>query len=86
MYYFVWQAFAITIEDLVQWLWKQAFGTWRSKWFPIVGYFWVVFSFWFSLPWAGDVMMRVKMGEVSPLPSLFASTVSKIPLRYNHLA
>lgn len=81
MYYFLWQAAAITFEDFVQWGWKRVFRPPKGP-VHLIGYIWVICSFWFSLPWAGDVMMRVKMGEVSPFPfAISAPLVSRIPLR-----
>ncbi|OJD31014.1 toxin biosynthesis protein [Diplodia corticola] len=70
VFYFLWQAAAITFEDFVLFVWRSAFGgggesrTWKS----VVGYVWVTCSFWFSLPMAADVMLKLRMGEVSPFP------------------
>jgi len=70
MLFFLWQAAAVTTEDFVQYLWKTICGSPKrgSQWPTVVGFCWVILSFWISLPWAGDVLMRVKMGETSPLP------------------
>lgn len=81
MYYFLWQAAVITLEDFVQWLWKKAFGSPKGP-THIIGYLWVICSFYLSLPLAGDVMLRVKMGETPPLQLGWASgIVERIPLR-----
>lgn len=81
MYYFLWQAAVITLEDFLQWAWKRAFGEPKGP-THVLGYLWVICSFWISLPWAGDVMLRVKMGEVAPLPTAWtAGLVERIPLR-----
>ncbi|PSN66993.1 hypothetical protein BS50DRAFT_588029 [Corynespora cassiicola Philippines] len=68
--YFMWQALAITTEDLVMYLWRTAFGgSGRSStWKNVVGYMWVTWSFWTSLPWAADVLLKLRMGETSPFP------------------
>ncbi|KAI0107213.1 membrane bound O-acyl transferase family-domain-containing protein [Nemania sp. FL0031] len=68
--FFAWQAAAITIEDLVQWIWKSVHedDTSPTAWTTALGYAWVVASFWFSLPMAGDVMLRMRMGQDPPLP------------------
>ncbi|KAI1182832.1 membrane bound O-acyl transferase family-domain-containing protein [Nemania serpens] len=69
--FFAWQAAAITSEDLVQWAWKSVHGGDSSPaawWTRALGYAWVVVSFWVSLPMAGDVMLRLRMGQDTPLP------------------
>ncbi|KAI1120231.1 membrane bound O-acyl transferase family-domain-containing protein [Nemania abortiva] len=69
--FFVWQAAAITFEDFVQWVWKLTHGDDTSPvawWMRVLGYAWVVASFWVSLPMAGDVMLRLRMGQDTPLP------------------
>ena len=84
MYYFLWQAVAITLEDMVQWAWRSVFGKVKAnnRLANITGYVWVICSFWFSLPWAGDVMMRIKMGETSPFPFAITGRLMKyIPTR-----
>ena len=71
----------ITAEDFVIWLWKKRLGLQTPRWAPAVGYVWVVCALWFSLPFAGDAMVRLKMGEVSPLPfTLAAPLVRMIPV------
>ncbi|OTA92441.1 hypothetical protein M434DRAFT_31826 [Hypoxylon sp. CO27-5] len=80
--YFLWQALAITLEDFVQWTWRQVFGPKTPGWSTVVGYVWVVCSFWFSLPLAGDVMARIRLGQDPPLPSpVFTSLVERVPLK-----
>jgi len=84
MSYFMWQAIAITIEDLMQWWWKTTFGSPKTNniFINTLGYIWVVCSFWVSLPWAGDVMIKIRMGETSPFPfTFFKPLVNYIPLR-----
>jgi hypothetical protein len=82
--FFVWQALAITLEDFAQYLWRQSgqkierLGRLRY----IMGYLWVVCSMWISLPWAADVMMRLKLTEESFLGfTVFGPWVNKmVPL------
>lgn len=81
--FFLWQAVAITAEDFAMWLWRQASG--GRKMNPavstLIGYAWVTGSMWYSLPWAADVMMRIRMTEKSMLPfSLVRDVVQKVPL------
>lgn len=61
----------IMLEDMVIFLWRSAFGTSTDRWKSLVGYVWVVCSFWFSLPMAADVILKLRKGEVS----LFAWTL-----------
>ncbi|KAI0114680.1 membrane bound O-acyl transferase family-domain-containing protein [Hypoxylon sp. NC0597] len=80
--YFLWQALAITLEDFIQWTWRRVFGPKPPGWSTVVGYVWVVCSFWFSLPLAGDVMVRIRLGQDPPLPfSVFTSLVERVPLK-----
>lgn len=68
MKFFLWQAAAITFEDFVQWIWTKVAGkreNHRSRAKTWIGYAWVVTSFWISLPWAADVMMRIRLTEKS---------------------
>ncbi|KAI1176310.1 membrane bound O-acyl transferase family-domain-containing protein [Nemania sp. FL0916] len=69
--FFMWQAAAITVEDFVQWAWELFYGDDTSpvaRWATVLGYAWVVTSFWISLPMAGDVMLRLRMGQDTPIP------------------
>lgn len=68
--FFMWQAAAITFEDFIQWVWGRVVGP-RQGSDPLrtaVGYVWVVASFWYSIPFAADVMLRLRCVETSPLP------------------
>ncbi|KIX09593.1 uncharacterized protein Z518_00673 [Rhinocladiella mackenziei CBS 650.93] len=83
MLYFLWQAAAITFEDAVQWAWVKAGGTLHppSRFRTLIGYAWVVCSFWISLPWAADDMMRMRLMEKSFLPFSFTQNlVRKVPI------
>jgi hypothetical protein len=66
LYFFLWQALAITAEDFVLWVWKASGrGVEPAAWKSAVGYAWVIVSMWISLPWAADVMMRLRLTEES---------------------
>lgn len=64
------QAAAITFEDLVQWLWKQCGGDMvhPSVFRTTIGYLWVTWAFWYSTPLAADVMLRLRAMDDNPLP------------------
>ncbi|KAG6988940.1 thioredoxin reductase gliT [Physcia stellaris] len=72
--FFLWQALAITLGDLAISIYQQPFrrkgleAFWR-----MIGWAWVIVSFWISMHWAGDVMLRMRLGEETFLPG----TVSK---------
>jgi len=67
--FFLWQAFAITSEDFVMWLCRRGFGGTGPRWMRAwVGGPWVVGSFWYSMAFAGDVMLRMRLGEETFLP------------------
>jgi gliotoxin/aspirochlorine biosynthesis aminotransferase len=85
--FFLWQAAAITIEDFVHWLWKQGGGSFakRSVLRTAVGYAWVLFSMWYSIPLAGDVFLRRRFGVESPLPfTIWGTVMEHFPLPSNH--
>ncbi|KAL8648013.1 MAG: hypothetical protein Q9210_005225 [Variospora velana] len=67
--FFLWQALAITSEDLVQWMCRSSFGGLGPRWLRTgVGWAWVVGSCWYSMSLAGDVMLRMRLGEETFLP------------------
>ena len=67
--FFLWQALAITTEDFAMWVCKHIFGGTGPKYFrTVVGWAWVVGSCWYSMAWAGDVMIRMRLGEETFLP------------------
>ncbi|KAI1823902.1 membrane bound O-acyl transferase family-domain-containing protein [Xylaria intraflava] len=74
--FFVWQAAAITFEDFIQWCWKrwandhEALRSTSVK--RTVGYAWVIWCIWASLPLVGDTFVRMRMGEESFLPFTLA--------------
>ncbi|KAK7540276.1 hypothetical protein IWX46DRAFT_606193 [Phyllosticta citricarpa] len=69
MCYFMWQAAAITQEHLVMFMWCKIFGREASgAWTQLVGYVWVTCSFWFALPVAADVLLKLRMGETLLFP------------------
>ncbi|KAI0401587.1 membrane bound O-acyl transferase family-domain-containing protein [Xylaria palmicola] len=66
--FFVWQAVAITFEDFAQWLWRRG-GLGENRLLNrMIGYMWVTWCIWASLPLAGDTFMRMRLGEESFLP------------------
>jgi hypothetical protein len=84
MAFFLWQAFAITFEDFAMWLLKATSGhdvIKSTRVTRVIGYTWVITSFWISLPWAADVMMRLRLTEESFLGfSLVRDLVRRVPL------
>ncbi|KAF2264629.1 hypothetical protein CC78DRAFT_601276 [Lojkania enalia] len=64
-YFFIWQALAITVEDLIQRAWQKTghkfedLGRMRF----VMGYMWVACSLWISLPWAADAYIRLRITE-----------------------
>ena len=68
--FFLFQAAVITLEDFVQWSSDNFLGnafnlaTFRT----LIGYTWVVCTLWYSLPMAGDVFVRMRLGEDPVLP------------------
>ncbi|KAJ8069763.1 hypothetical protein OCU04_000182 [Sclerotinia nivalis] len=66
--FFVWQMAAITFEDFVQWMIPKPIG---GRWRKVVGYLWVVASFWASMWLAADTFLRMRMGAESFLPLSF---------------
>ncbi|KAK7909130.1 hypothetical protein PG985_015008 [Apiospora marii] len=80
--FFLWQAFAISVEDFVQWAYGRITGGHSGgSWHPWFGYMWVVCSFWYSLPHAGGVFLRLRMGQDSPLPfSVFRPLAERLSL------
>lgn len=88
--FFVWQAAAITMEDFVQWCWRRLVGEAEEKsgrstssmlLRTAIGYAWVTVNIWYSLPWIGDVMLRMRLGEQPMLPfSLAEPFVQQLPI------
>ena len=67
--FFLWQALAITVEDFIMWACRRSLGGMGPRYLRrVIGYIWVVGSFWISMAWAGDVMLRMRLGEESFLP------------------
>lgn len=68
--FFLSQAAVITFEDAIQWSWTRLWGkssagaAFRSA----VGYAWVIGTLRYTLPWAGDVFVRMRLGEDPVLP------------------
>ena len=70
VWFFLSQAALITLEDLIQWLWNRftIIRSHHASFNTIVGYIWVVWTLWYTLPMAGDVYVRMRLGEKSMLP------------------
>lgn len=69
LYFFLWQALAITVEDLTMWFCRHNFGGTGPRIVRrLVGWTWIVGSCWYSMAWAGDVVLRMRLGEETFLP------------------
>lgn len=68
--FFIWQAAAITFEDFVQWIWRKLGGRFDNPTLfrTTIGYIWVACSLWYSLPWVGDIVLRLRVHEETFLP------------------
>ncbi|KAI3326349.1 membrane bound O-acyl transferase family-domain-containing protein [Xylariaceae sp. AK1471] len=66
--FFVWQAAAITFEDFVQWCCRRGGLGENLLLLRVIGYMWVTWCIWTSLPLAGDTFVRMRLGEESFLP------------------
>ncbi|CAI6334294.1 unnamed protein product [Periconia digitata] len=66
--FFLCQAVAITLEDLVIWLWGVT--GWRTKKVYFVGYLWVFLFLGWSFPLVGDTVLKMRVGEgdFAPFP------------------
>ena len=81
MQFFLLQAAVITFEDFFQWL-ERISGRYLRPGMArtYFGYAWVIFSFWYTLPLVGDVMVHMRSGEDQFLPySLAANWVRLMP-------
>ena len=74
--FFVWQAAAITLEDLMQWCWRKAGRGLRQDTGKLgrrlVGYVWITVSMWASMPLVADTFLRMRIGTESFLPFTIA--------------
>ena len=64
----------------MQWAWKSVTADGKAPeawWTKAVGYGWAATSFWVSLPMAGDVMLKMRMGQDTPLPFTLFGWLSK---------
>jgi hypothetical protein len=58
--FFLWQVAAIRVEDLVQCLGRGLLSAPKDQWQRhIIGYVRVLWSFWVSLPWVPDDLLRM---------------------------
>jgi len=85
--FFMWQAFAISLEDSVQGVWKLACKTIgvdrQSRAMTLfernAGRVWVCTSMWISMPWAADLTLRFRFGDELMVPfSLVGPWVGRI--------
>jgi len=82
--FFVCQAAAITFEDGMQWIWRQVVGkqhgaAWERRVSTLAGYVWVTGVLWYTLPFAGDTFLRMRLGVESllPFPTVFGGLITK---------
>ena len=87
VYFFLWQAAAITVEDFAIWGWKQGIRPKKAKgrneskegeinhepsvrwnWKNVIGYTWVCWNFYISMPFAADVLLRMRTAVDPMLP------------------
>jgi hypothetical protein len=70
MYFFIFQPMAIMIEDFMHWVWRGFGGKTKgaNSLKSIVGYCWVICCIWISLPWIGNVMLRMRIGDKPLFP------------------
>lgn len=67
--FFLWQALAITGEDFFMWGCRSSFGGAVPRDIKtVVGRVWSTGSCWYSIACAGDVMLRMRLGEETFLP------------------
>ncbi|KXX77983.1 hypothetical protein MMYC01_201731 [Madurella mycetomatis] len=69
--FFLWQAAVITFEDGVKHLWRRRIGgpsATESALVRMIGYAWVVCTLWYSMSWAGDVFLRLRLAEEPLFP------------------
>ncbi|KAI1647328.1 membrane bound O-acyl transferase family-domain-containing protein [Daldinia loculata] len=70
--FFLWQAVAITVEDITIWAMHRNSASESKgrvpKYYSIVGYVWVFLSMWWSLPLVGDAVLKLRVGTGSFLP------------------
>ena len=84
-FFFLFQAAAITFEDIIKWLWcqvvkRKGFKT-SKRLTVIIGYSWTFFVIWKTLPLAGDVFLRMRIGQDPLFPiSVAAPFVKMLPI------
>ncbi|KAI1820254.1 membrane bound O-acyl transferase family-domain-containing protein [Xylaria intraflava] len=69
--FFLWQAAIITLEDFIRFMWNSKLkgpSPQQSVVVRWICYAWVVGQLWFSIGWAGDVFLRMRLSEQPLLP------------------
>jgi hypothetical protein len=74
--FFMWQALAISIEDCAQMVWSKVhrrLGVRRESrlctlFVTVLGWLWVCFSMWLSMPYAADTTLRLRFGDRKMIP------------------
>lgn len=74
-FFFLWQAFAISLEDLAHAVSSpliRRLGLERMKGWAmakkLIGWMWVLTSFWISIPWVADLTLRFRFGDELMIP------------------
>lgn len=73
--FFVWQACVLTNEDGIIYLWRRTTNFTGERYntiLRIADYAWVVCMLWYSIGWAGDVFLHLRLSEFSCFHSAFA--------------
>lgn len=88
--FFVAQAALITAEDGVKHVWRKWLGgpgADRSFLVRLLGYAWVVGALWYSMGWAGDVFLRMRLAEQPLFPFTLSGAVLEewVPKIRNYL-
>lgn len=88
--FFLWRALAITGEDFVTWVCRRSFGGTGPRSFgTVLGWVWLLGTCRYSMAWAGDVMLRMQLGEEAFLPRtlvrLWVERFVPIPLGFKAL-
>jgi hypothetical protein len=70
LFFFFWQAVAITVEDVAVWAWRKI--GFKTKKVRLVGYAWVFVTLWWTFPLVGDTVLKLRIGTGSFAPFTFA--------------
>ncbi|KAI1457506.1 toxin biosynthesis protein [Annulohypoxylon moriforme] len=84
--FFLWQAAAITLEDFVIYVRDRVAGKPSSpgtqQLYTLLGYTWVFMSMWWSLPFVGNAVLRIRVGTESfaPFPLMRPIVEAYVPI------